>query len=278
MYRQHEVGVVVPAYNEERFIADVIDSVPEFCDRVYAVDDGSTDGTWEAIERCARVESRMPVADGGNERRPDRRVVPIRHETNRGVGGAIKTGYRRAYEDGMDVVAVMAGDDQMDPSDMDRLLDPIVDGRADYTKGTRFRDQARRSGMSAWRLFGTVVLTYLTRAASGYWHLSDPQNGYTAISRQALAEVDVDELYEAYGFCNDLLIRLSAHDLTVVDVPVDIDYGTEESHIRYRTFIPKLLSLLLVRFLWRLRVEYWDGVRSGDARGDDSELPARHDR
>lgn len=277
MYRQHEVGVVVPAYNEERFIADVIESLPRFVDRIYAVDDASTDETWATIERCARRENRVPVADGVGESGFERQVVPVRHETNRGVGGAIKTGYRRAYEEGIDVVAVVAGDGQMNPDNLDRLLDPIVDDRADYATGTRFSGQTGQSGMSAWRLFGTVVLTYLTRAASGYWHLSDPQNGYTAVSREALAEIDLDDLYDGYGFCNDLLVTLSAHDLRVVDVPVDIDYGAEESYIRYRTFVPKLLSLLLSRFLWRLRVQYWDGGRSIRAGGDDSEPSPRYE-
>lgn len=275
MYRDRTVGVVIPAYNEERFVGDVIESVPEFVDRVYVIDDGSTDRTWAAIERHASTVNRTDAMDRGSGAGFDRRVVPLRHERNRGVGGAIKTGYLRAYEDGVDVVAVMAGDGQMDPDTLPRLLDPIADGRADYVKGNRLSAEGNYRGMPAWRLLGSVILTALTRVASGYWRVRDPQNGYTAISREALTAIDIEALYEDYGFCNDLLIRLGARGMTVVDVPTTIDYADEESAIRYRTFVPKLSLLLARRFLWRLRREY----RIDDRERTDANLgtPAKHD-
>lgn len=257
MYMSKTVGVVVPSYNEERFVSDVIETIPPYVDRIYAVDDASTDRTWEVINRCADAENGDAAEVSGLEF--ERRVVPIRHETNRGVGGAIKSGYRRARADGVDVVAVMAGDGQMDPDELDRLVDPIVDGSAEYAVGNRLHGGKRPDGMSTWRLTGNVILTFLTRVASGYWDLSDPQNGYTAISGEALDAVGIDDLYEDYGFCNDLLVRLNVQGMTVTGVPMPARYGDETSYIRYHTFIPKLSLLLVSRFGWRVRKKYLSG-------------------
>jgi len=192
-----------------------------------------------------------PASDGGTAADPP--VVPIRHETNRGRGGAVKTGYRAALDDGMDVVAVLDGDGQMDPGELDRLLDPVVSGAADYAKGDRLRDPADRGEMSGWRLFGNALLTLLTRVSSGYWGMSDPQNGFTAISREALEDLAFDRLYEGYGFLNDVLVHLNVADARVVDVSMRARYGEEESGIQYRSFVPRLSWLLCRRFVWRLR-------------------------
>jgi len=265
MYKGKHIAVVIPAHNEEAFVADVIESVPSFVDRIYPVDDCSTDGTWTEIRRAAmRInearelarEPRSLVADGGHSQL----VVPIQHTTNMGVGAAIKTGYRRAASDGIDVVAVMNGDGQMDPAILDRILDPVVDGEAEYSKGNRLVTSGHWEGMTRWRLFGNVLLTYLTRIASGYWRMSDPQNGYTAVSVDALERIDLDELYDEYGFLNDVLIRLNAHNMRIADVEMRAVYGDEQSGIRYRRFVPRLSWLLLRNFLWRLRTKYtaWD--------------------
>jgi glycosyltransferase involved in cell wall biosynthesis len=168
------------------------------------------------------------------------------------VGASIKTGYRGALEAGMDIVAVMAGDGQMDPDHLPRLLDPIIRGEADYAKGNRLAGTSDRTTMSRWRLFGNAVLTGLTRVASGYWSLSDPQNGYTAISADALSAIDIDGLYDRYGFCDDLLVRLNLAGMSVEDVAMPAIYGDEESSIQYRTFVPWLSWLLWRRFIWRL--------------------------
>ncbi|WP_137283196.1 glycosyltransferase family 2 protein [Halorussus salinisoli] len=261
MYNGNTVGVVVPAYNEQGLVGEVIDSIPDFVDRIYVVDDRSTDETWQEIRRHAEQANRVvgepetapKLADGGFD--PSRRVVPIRHETNRGVGGAIKTGYRRAYDDGMDVTAVIAGDGQMDPDQLDRLLDPIVERKADYAKGTRLLDSEFREEMPAFRLFGNRLLSGLTKVASGYWHTTDPQNGYTAISHRALDELDVESLYDDYGFANELLVRLNCHGMAVADVAIPAIYGDEESTIEYRSFVPKLSWLLLINFLHRQRTQ-----------------------
>lgn len=258
MYKGHTVGVVVPAYNEEGFVGRVIETIPDFVDRVYAIDDRSTDGTWEEIQEAANEANgtprQAPIADGGQAF--DQRVVPIRLERNSGVGAAIKTGYRRALGDGMDIIATMDGDGQMDPDYLDRLIDPIAEGKGDYAKGNRLLYREFRRGMSTWRFFGNSVLTLLTKIASGYWKMMDPQNGYRAISYHALERIGVDDVYEDYGMCNDILVRLNAHDFRIVDVAMPAVYGEERSSIKYSTFIPKVSMLLLRDFLWRLKVKY----------------------
>ncbi|WP_306058676.1 glycosyltransferase family 2 protein [Natronococcus wangiae] len=264
MYSGRTIGVVVPAYDEEEFVGEVIETVPEFVDRIYAVDDRSTDGTWDEINRhAARANGEVRatgsergaiVANGGSAL--GRRVVPIRHAENRGVGGAIKTGYRQALEDGIDVAAVMAGDGQMDPDHLPSLLDPIVDGEADYAKGNRLVNGDHRGGMPRFRLFGNALLTLLTKVASGYWRTMDPQNGYTAVSSRALEAVDVASMYEDYGYPNDLLVRLNANELRVADVAIPAVYGDEESTIDYTTYVPKVSALLVRTFAWRLARRY----------------------
>jgi glycosyltransferase involved in cell wall biosynthesis len=255
MYRGHTAGVVIPAYNEEGFVGDAIASVPDFVDRVYVVEDGSTDGTWDEIrERAASVNAR---ADGdATAERFETRVVPVRHERNRGVGGAIKTGYLHAREDGVELTAVMGGDGQMEPEMLGELFDPIVEGRADYTKGNRLMGRSDRGRMPRFRFVGNAVLTALTKVASGYWHSGDPQSGYTAISLRALERVDVEGMYEFYGYCNDLLVKLNVARMRVADVPRPITYGDEESHIDYRTYVPRVSWMLFRNFLWRLRTRH----------------------
>ncbi len=275
MYRDHTIGVVVPAYNEEGFVGEVIDTMPEYVDRMYVIDDCSTDGTWDEIQRYAERENAEavtvhydedavqgesePVAtDGGTvtSQAFDRRVVPIQHEENRGVGGAIKTGYLRAIEDGIDITAVMGGDGQMDPDILYKFLDPIVEDEADYTKGNRLLYKEFREGMSKWRFFGNSILTFLTKIASGYWKTMDPQNGYTAISQYALENTGIEDMYEYYGYCNDLLVKLNAKGMRVADVAMPAVYGDEESSIKYSSYIRKVSGMLLQNFLWRLKVKY----------------------
>lgn len=259
MYENHTVGVVVTAYNENGHVGEVIDTMPEFVDRVYVVDDGSTDGTWAEIRRHAARANADPIDDPpltatGVELAP--RVVPIRHERNTGVGGAMKTGYRRARADGVGVVASMDGDGQMDPAELSRILDPVIEGRVGYAKGNRLWYRDSRRGMSRWRLFGNAVLSLLTKASSGYWGMADPQNGYTAISRDVLAAIPLEQLTDDYGFLNDLLATLNIYDVPIADVAHRAKYADEQSHIRYSRFVPGLSWLLLRNFLRRLKLKY----------------------
>lgn len=268
MYRGRSVGVVLPAYNEARHIRRVLASLPSFIDRVYAVDDRSTDGTWTIIQAVASgsadptgyttgdggVEAPTSLPDGGVDMAS--RVIPIRHERNLGAGAAIRTGYRHALRDRVDVVVTMDADGQMNPAHLPRLLDPLVEDRADYSKGNRLTHTEHRARMPRFRRFGNALLTWLTRAASGYWQIGDPQNGYTAITRGALSRISVEQLPDGHDYTNDLLVRLNARELRVADVPMPAEYDDEESTIQYRSFVPRTSRTLVVGVIRRLRTRY----------------------
>lgn len=253
MYEGRSVAVIIPAYNEEAHVAEVIDSVPAFVDRVYAIDDASDDATWSTIQAIARRINRESSEQHAGF--PER-IVPIRHEENRGAGGTVITGYRHALADRIDVTAVMDGDGQMDPTDLDRIVAPVATGQVEYAKGNRLHQRTDWAAMSRWRLFGNALLTMLTRAASGYWDMSDPQNGYTAISMDALGDLPLDRLYQRYGFLNDVLVQLNCNREPIADVSHEGKYGEETSGIRYRQFIPGLSALLAKRFTRRITRMY----------------------
>ena len=185
MYEGYKLGIVVPVYNEEKLIAETLEGMPASADRIYVVDDGSTDATRQIIEGFSG----------------ERFCILVNGE-NRGVGAAIVTGYKKALEDNIDIVVVMAGDKQMDAKHLPELLDPIIKGKADYAKGNRLCRPEYRRGMSNWRFFGNWLLTLLTRIASGYWGIRDPQNGYAAITREALKRIDLDKIFPRYGYCS----------------------------------------------------------------------------
>jgi glycosyltransferase involved in cell wall biosynthesis len=237
MFRGRRIAVVVPAFNEADKIARTLRSIPGFVDHVFVVDDGSGDAT-------ARVASR-------SQRRG---LEVLRHPQNRGVGAAIATGYARAHEVCADVTAVMAGDSQMDPADLATLVGTVVSDQADYAKGNRFGWPGIARVMPTSRLVGNVILSLLTRLATGYHQLFDSQCGYTAANRRALGVVLAGPLFARYGYPNDLLARLRAADARVVDVPVRPVYGPEwRSGIRIPRVIVPLTFLLGRAFLQRLR-------------------------
>jgi glycosyltransferase involved in cell wall biosynthesis len=238
MFRGRTVAVVIPAYNERDKIAATIRSVPGYVDHILVVDDGSSDGTAAAARRHAG-------------RRRGGVVEVLRHEVNRGVGAAIASGYARAVALGVQVTAVMAGDGQMDPADLPRLLEPVAAGRADYAKGNRFAWPGGWRRMPRARMVGNLLLSLATRVASGYWRLLDSQCGYTAASLPALLAIAPQKMFARYGYPNDLLARLGAAGARVVDVPVRPVYGPAwRSGLRpSRVALP--IALLLARSCWR---------------------------
>lgn len=263
MYRDHTVGVVLPAYNEAAHVGSVIDSLPAFVDRLYAIDDASTDETWAVIRahtsddspptqpRGADLGAGAVAADGSGAGGPV--VVPVSHPVNRGAGGALKTGYALAERDGIDITVTLDADSQMDPAAMASLLDPLVEGRAGYAAGNRLADRESADAMPPFRLLGNWLLTLLTRPASGYWRLRDPQNGYTAISLTALRSVDLAAIPDGHDYTNDLLARLNAAGVGVADVPMAAIYGDEESTISFAEFVPRTTVTICRAFVWRLR-------------------------
>jgi glycosyltransferase involved in cell wall biosynthesis len=239
VYRDLRVAVVVPAHNEERLVGRVVETAPELVDHVIVVDDASTDQT---------AQSAAAVGDP--------RAEVIRLEKNRGVGGAIVAGHRRALELGCDVSVVMAGDAQMDPAYLPALLDPIADGIAQFTKANRFYGERSFAGMPRHRVVGNIAMSFLTKVASGYWGLFDPQNGYTAIHRSALERLDLDRLSERYEFENDLLIRLNVLRVPARDVPIPAVYGDEVSGLRLRSAAPRMFLKLWRGFWHRMWWKY----------------------
>jgi glycosyltransferase involved in cell wall biosynthesis len=240
MIQGKRVAVVVPAYNEERLVGETLGAIPAFVDRVFVVDDASRDGTVERVRSF-----------------PDERVRLIEHERNQGVGAAIVSGYRAALEEKVDVTCVMAADNQMDPADLPLLVTPVARGEAEYTKANRLFTGEAWSVIPHYRYLGNAILSLLTKIASGYWHVADSQSGYTAISRAALEQLDLDRVYPRYGFPNDLLVRLNVISARVRDVPSRPVYGVgERSGIRLRRVIPRISWLLLKGFVWRLTQKY----------------------
>ena len=183
MFEGKRVGVVVPAFDEEALIAATLGGIPPLVDRIIVVDDGSADRTAE----CARGAR-------------DPRVEVLSHEKRSGVGAAILTGYRAALADGVDVVAVMNGDNQMDPDDLPTLVEPVARGEVDYAKANRLFTGQAWELIPRSRYLGNAVLSLLTKIASGYWHVADSQAGYTAISLDTLERLDLDRVYTRYGF------------------------------------------------------------------------------
>jgi glycosyltransferase involved in cell wall biosynthesis len=234
------VAVVVPAHNEEKLIAETIRGIPEFVDRVYVVDDLSSDGTVEAVRALG-----------------DPRVELIEHERNLGVGGAILTGYQRALAERLDVTAVMAADAQMDPGDLETLSGAVARGEVDYAKANRLFTGQAWEVIPRYRYLGNAVLSLLTKIASGYWHIADSQSGYTAISLEYLELLDLDRIYQRYGFPNDLLVHLNVWNARVRDYPSRPIYGVgERSGIRLRKVIPRMSWLLVKGFFWRMKEKY----------------------
>ncbi len=179
------------------------------------------------------------------------------HERNRGVGAAIVTGYKRALAERIDVTAVMAGDNQMDPDELEGIVGPVARGEVDYAKANRLFTGRAWELIPHTRYLGNAVLSLLTKISSGYWHVADSQAGYTAISLRSLELLDLDAIYPRYGFPNDLLVHLNVWNARVRDVPSRPVYGVgERSGIRLRKVVPRISWLLFKGFLWRLREKY----------------------
>ncbi len=233
------VAVVVPALNEEALVGVTVAAIPAFVDRIIVVDDASKDAT---VERAKAADPRVEV---------------IEHEKNQGVGASIITGYKRAIEHQVDVTAVMAADNQMDPDDLETLVSAIATGETDYAKANRLVTGQAWDLIPRSRFVGNALLSFLTKIASGYWHVADSQSGYTAVSLETLEMLDLDRIYKRYGFPNDMLVHLNVWNRRVRDYPSRPIYGVgEQSGIRLRKVVPTISWLLVKGFFWRLREKY----------------------
>ncbi|MCR4394301.1 MAG: glycosyltransferase family 2 protein, partial [Dehalococcoidales bacterium] len=235
MYSGNKIGVIVLAYDVAPFIQNVLEGLPQFVDRIYVVDDCSKDNTCEIVEKLNNPKVNL-----------------IRHETNQGPGAGLKSGFIQSLKDNIDSVVKVDGDGQMDPERIVDLIKPIIEGKADYTKGNRLADKKSLVRMPVFRKMGNYLLTWLTRICSGYWHISDSQNGFIAISKRALSLIDLN-FCSYYGYLNDILARLNVYRLKVLDVTMPAIYGDEKSSIKYSRYIPRVSWILIKIFLWRLR-------------------------
>lgn len=226
------IAVVVPAYNEECLIQRTLRGIPAFVSQIVVVDDASHDAT---SERVRAVE--------------DPRVLLVRHASNAGVGAAIATGYRVAFERGADVCVVMAGDGQMDPHDLPALIKPVLTGEAAYVKGCRLSYPGARERMPWTRWLGNLGLGLLTRWATGL-AVRDSQCGYTALARHAADVLPIQRMWPRYGYPNDLLGMLAEAGLPMREVTVKPVYADEQSGVglRHALFVvPYVLARVLLR-------------------------------
>lgn len=223
--RVMRIAVVIPCYKVTNFIVDVVSRIGPEVERIYAVDDCCPEGSGDFIESHVT----------------DSRVRLLRNPVNKGVGGAVMTGYRQALEDGMDIVVKVDGDGQMDPALIPLFINPLVAGEADYAKGNRFFSASAVRSMPRLRLFGNAMLSFMTKFSSGYWSIFDPTNGYTAIHARALGALDLRTISERYFFETDMLIRLGDLRAVVVDVPMRAVYGDEVSGLKISAILGEFL-------------------------------------
>ena len=242
MYKDHAIAVIVAAFNEERHIERTIAEMPEYADSIIVVDDASTDGTVGKVEKLAAVDSRLTL---------------ITNERNRGKGSCVVKGCERAMESGSDITVLMDGDNQMPAEHLDSLLDAVIDGSLDGAKGNRFIASPQAlSSMPKYRLIGNVLLTMMTKLASGYWSIFDSQNGYWALRTTTLARLDLRRLARRYDLENSLLINLNIIGARVRDVAIPARYADEESGIRIWRVTPRIMATLLVGLLQRIFYRY----------------------
>jgi glycosyltransferase involved in cell wall biosynthesis len=242
MYKNKKIGVVIPAHNEETQIGKVLETMPDFIDQIVIVDDKSTDKTVGIINSYQKKFQNITL---------------LEHKTNKGAGGAMITAYNFAKSMDLDVVVRMDGDGQMAPKDLPAILDPVVEGKADYSKGNRLFTGEAYQKIPKVRSFGNAILSLFTKIASGYWHVADSQSGYTAINKKALQMIDWNQLYTWYGHPNDILVRLNVQNFRVKDVPVEPVYNIgEKSGIKIGRAIFKIGWLLIKLFFWRMKEKY----------------------
>ena len=243
MYKDKSVAVVVPCHNEEKLIGRVIETMPEFVDKIIVVNDKSSDRTAEVVRE---YEKKLPG-----------QVVLIDLEENQGVGGAISEGYKWARDHKYDCTAVMAGDAQMDPADLPNLLDPVVEDRADYAKGNRLYRGDAWNMIPKVRYLGNSALSMMTKVVSGYWHVADSQTGYTVANLRVLQHLNLDRIYKRYGMPNDMLVRLNVYNFRVIDIPIKPIYNIgEQSGIKIRKVIFSIPWLLFRLFIHRMFQKY----------------------
>jgi dolichol-phosphate mannosyltransferase len=235
------IAVVIPCYKVKNQVGDVIKKAVSYADKIYVVDDACPEGSGKYIEE--------------NFSSPD--ITVIYHHKNLGVGGAVKSGYTKALEDGANVIIKLDGDGQMDPVMIPRLIEPLQSKTADYVKGNRFYDLAFLQKMPVMRKLGNSVLSFINKASSGYWNVMDPTNGYTAISRIALEQLPLEKIDNRFFFESDMLFRLNIVRAVVADVPMKAVYKNEKSNLRIWRVLLQFPFKYLNRLVKRIFYNYF---------------------
>ncbi|MBB1598185.1 glycosyltransferase family 2 protein [Achromobacter sp. UMC46] len=238
---QYKVAVVIPAYKVVRHILDVIAEIGPEVSGIFVVDDNCPDGSGAYVSEHCR----------------DLRVTVLKNDVNRGVGGAVMTGYRQAIDAGYDIMVKVDGDGQMDPRLIPDFVAPIIAGEADYTKGNRFFDLETLRAMPRKRLFGNAVLSFMTKFSSGYWDLFDPTNGYTAIHARVAEHLPFHKISERYFFETDILFRLNLIGAVVMDVPMDARYADEVSNLKISKIVGEFSLKHIRNSLKRIFYNYY---------------------
>jgi glycosyltransferase involved in cell wall biosynthesis len=243
VYKGIQIAVVIPAYNEEKFMPGVITSVPDFVDWIEVVDDCSSDTTYDKAVEIAKKDPRVKI---------------IKNQKNLGVGGATIVGYREILKSFPEagIIVKIDGDGQMPVEYLAKLLDPLIEEGYHYAKGNRFLMGNTLEQMPKHRLLGNLALTLVTKFSSGYWDIFDSQNGFTAIKRECLEAIDLSRLHKRYFFENDILIHLNVHNFRVKDVPIPAIYSEEKSNIRITRVTMSFPFLFLHRYWLRLYNKY----------------------
>jgi glycosyltransferase involved in cell wall biosynthesis len=288
MLNDKTIGVVIPAYNEETQIGRVIETMPDYVDRIIIVNDYSKDRTVDVIKEYQNKQfSPLEVPKKKAKRNlyskadeiveewnakevdfftpadiihqdPNDKIVLIDLKKNSGVGGAIARGYKWAKDHHIDCTAVMAGDGQMDPDELESICSPVILNDIDYVKGNRLSHKSAKTLIPRTRFFGNSILSILTKLASGYWHISDTQTGYTAISNRALNLIELYKIYPRYGMPNDMLVKLNIENCTLIEIPIKPIYHVgEQSKMKVRKVIPRISWLLITSFFKRIRTKYF---------------------
>lgn len=210
------VVVVIPAYKVTKHLLDVVKSIPIEVDGVFVVDD-------------ACPENSSAVLTDLNFQRE---IKIIHHEKNLGVGGAMKSGYLAAIEFGADIVVKIDGDGQMDSSLIPNLIKPILFGQSDYVKGNRFYSLELLHKMPKIRLFGNVILSFMSKLSTGFYHIFDPNNGFTAVTTESLKLMNFKAIDDRYFFESDMLYQVNLIGMRALDVPTPAIYGEEKSNLK----------------------------------------------
>lgn len=241
-YSDYRTAVVIPAFRVERDIKDVLCGIPPYITHIIVVDDASPDSSADLVTAAAQT---------------DKRIHLIRHDRNQGVGGAMKSGFRVAIELGAQIVIKLDGDGQMDPVHIPTLLTPLIEGVADYTKGNRFRDFESLRQMPLVRRIGNLGLSFLTKAATGYWNIFDPTNGYFAIRADVLTQLPLERIDNSYFFETSMLSHLYLLDAFVMDVTIPARYRNETSSLSIRRVLFEFPFKLTQTLFRRLILKYF---------------------